>query len=205
VEVVMNPDAVVRTLRHVWLTLQPLNVPMAVLGGIAMATWKCVRATRDVDLLLSAGDHEVTHIVGTLRAANIRPKQDPPARTLGELDVLQLLYEPPESFVDLQIDLLLAKSPYHLQALNRRIPMRLPDLDIEISVLACEDLILHKLIAGRLIDRVDAAGLLRANRGSLDLDYLAGWTRRLGLVGELGDVWSEAFPEEPPPRAREGS
>ena len=42
----MPADAVLRALRHVWLTLEPLDLPMAVMGGIALATWKIVRATR---------------------------------------------------------------------------------------------------------------------------------------------------------------
>ena len=46
----MHGEAVIRTLRHVWVTLEPLELPMAVTGGIAMAAWKLVRATRDVDL-----------------------------------------------------------------------------------------------------------------------------------------------------------
>jgi len=37
----------------------------------------------------------------------------------------------------------------------------LPGLDIPIAILNCEDVILHKLIAGRIIDRADAAMLLR--------------------------------------------
>ena len=195
----MRADAVIRALRHVWTTLQPLDLPMAVMGGLAMATWKYVRATRDVDLLLGLGDCEPEQIMERLRAAKIRPKRDPAVATVGELGVIQLLYEPAESFVDLQIDLLLAKSRYHLEALERKVPTRLPDLDIEIAVLACEDLILHKLIAGRLIDRVDAAGLLRANRESLDLGYLAHWSGRLGLAADLADVWQEALPGEPLP------
>lgn len=31
-------------LRHVWRTLAPLNVPMAIIGGLALATWKHVLA-----------------------------------------------------------------------------------------------------------------------------------------------------------------
>ena len=195
----MPAEAVLRSLRHVWLTLQPLNLPMAVMGGLALATWKCLRATRDIDLLLDIGEHDPNRVLQTLRAAEIRPKRDPPLRRLGQFDIVQLLYEPPESFLDLQIDLLLAKSEYHLQALERRITTRLSDLDIEISVLTCEDLILHKLLAGRIIDRADAAGLLRANRESLELDYLAQWTRALELGAELAEVWNDALPGEPLP------
>ena len=195
----MPGDAVLRALRHVWLTLEPLDLPMAVMGGIAMATWKSVRATRDVDVLLETREHDANDLLARLRAAGVRPKRDPPTTTLGELDVVQLLYEPPDTFVDLQIDLFLARSPYHLQALERRVFTRLADLDVEIAVLACEDLILHKLLAGRIIDRADAAALLRANRASLDLDYLARGTRSLKLTREFTEAWSEALPEKPCP------
>ena len=41
--------------------------------------------------------------------------------------------------------------------------MELSGLDVTLDVLACEDLLLHKLLAGRVIDRVDAAALIRAN------------------------------------------
>ena len=192
----MPAEAVLRALRHVWLTLEPLELPMAVVGGIALAAWKHVRATRDVDLLLGVGQHDPKAALNRLRAADVRPKGDPAARSIGRLDVIQLLYEPPDTFVDLQIDLLLAKSGYHLGALDRRVLTRLPDLDLEIAVLACEDMILHKLLAGRIIDRADAAGLLRANRRSLDLDYLTRWIGALSLTQQFGEIWSEALPEE---------
>jgi len=77
--------------------------------------------------------------------------------------------------------------------------MRLPDLDIEIAVLACEDLILHKLLAERAIDLADIAALLRANRQSLDFTYLRGWSTRLELAPALGHAWHAAWPDEPMP------
>ena len=200
----MPADAVLRSLRHLWVTLEPLKLPMAVIGGIALAAWKHVRATRDVGLLLGIAEHDLNDVFGRLRAAEIRPKHDPPVRSVGELDVVQLLYEPPETFLDLQIDLLLARSGYHLDALERRIPTQLPDLDIEIAVLACEDMILHKLVSGRIIDRVDAAALLRANRGTLNLGYLALRTHTLDIGKEYAHVWNDAFPGEPVPNTEEG-
>ena len=117
-------------------------------------------------------------------------KQHPPLVPLGRLELVQLLYEPPESLIDIQIDLLLADSPYHKIALERRVPTSLPELDIEVSVLACEDLILQKLLAGRMIDLADAAALLRANRDALDLGYLNRWAGKLGVAAELSKMRS---------------
>jgi hypothetical protein len=195
----MAGETVLRALRHVWLVLNSLNLPAAVAGGIAMAAWKYVRATRDVDVLIAIARERLDSLLVELRQAAVRPKRDPPLTALGRLDVVQLLYQPPETFVEIQIDLLVAQSPYYTTALQRRVATELPHLDIPIAVLACEDLVLHKLLAGRIIDRADAAALLRANRESLDLDYLLRWTANLELGRGLAQVWSEAFPEEPCP------
>jgi hypothetical protein len=195
----MPGEAVLRALRHVWLTLEPLGVPMALAGGLALALWKHVRATRDVDLLVSIDDEHLDQVLQSLRTAGICPKRSPAVVTLGNLEVIQLLYEPPETFVDLQIDLLLAKSEYPWESLRRRVSIELAGLDITIAVLACEDLILHKLLAGRLIDRIDAVALVRANRQTIDLRYLGKWASRLTLSQDLAEVWREALPGEKSP------
>jgi hypothetical protein len=195
----MPRESLLRALRHIWLALEPLNIPMAVMGGLAMATWKHVRATRDIDLLLGAGEDDSERLLEALTAAGIRPKRSPTTIQLGQLELLQLLYEPSGTFMDLQIDVLLARSDYHNKALERRVPTRLPTLDIEVAVLACEDLILHKLLAERVIDLADTAALLRANRQSLDFAYLLKWAGQLRLVPALRQAWQAAWPDEPLP------
>lgn len=195
----MPADVVIRALRHVWRALAPLELPMALAGGIALAAWKHIRTTRDVDLMLNVEGQNLADLLETLRAAGIRPKRDPPLVPLGHLDVLQLLYEPPETFLELQIDLLLATGEYSRQAIERAVEMRLPEADLEVSVLACEDLILHKVLAERAIDVADAESLLRANRPSLQFDYLAEWSEKLNVRGQLSDIWRRAFPGEPLP------
>ena len=115
--------------------------------------------------------------------------------------IVQLLYEPKDAFVDVQIDLLLAESEFHRQALARRIPARLTDLDVELFTLSCEDMLVLKMSAGRIIDRADAAALLRLNRTGLDLGYLLTWVNRLALADEWAEIWQEALPGEPPPES----
>ncbi len=77
--------------------------------------------------------------------------------------------------------------------------MRIPEVDLDVDVLTCEDLILHKLLAGRLIDRADGAALLRANGPHLDLAYLKQWVARLGLEILFDEIWSEACPGDAAP------
>ena len=105
---------------------------------------------------------------------------------------------PPEGILPFQVDLLFAGSEYQQIALARRTPQEIPGLQYPVSVLRPEDLILLKLHAGRIIDRFDAAMLLRENRDTIDLAYLTNWIKRLALENEFAEIWREAFPDEPP-------
>src|SRR5487761_277607 len=169
---------------------------MAVMGGIALASWKYVRATRDVDLLVGLEGRSVDGLLAQLHAAEIPPRRQPPITSLGRLRLVQCTYEPPEAFLDLQIDLLLAECPYQLQALSRRVPAQLAGLETSVYVLACEDLIMHKLLAGRIIDRADCVSLIRLQRDHLDWPYLQSWTDQLSVSEGLREAWQEAFPWE---------
>jgi hypothetical protein len=187
-------------LKHVWRTLRPLNVPMALMGGIALASWKHPRATRDIDLLVGATGNS-NHLVQTLLRSGLRYKQAREPIRLGQLELLQFVYEPQESYLEIQIDLLLGKGPYHLEALERRIPLHLVADEFECDVLSCEDLILHKLLAGRIIDLADTAALLTANRKSLDYAYMAEWIGRLDLFSSFQQCWQSAWLNDPLPAA----
>jgi hypothetical protein len=47
-----------------------------------------------------------------------------------------------------------------------------------------------------MIDRADAAMLLRENRGAIDLNHLSHWVKRLSLMSDFAVIWNEAFPGE---------
>jgi hypothetical protein len=71
----------------------------------------------------------------------------------------------------------------------------LPGASSAIEGVACEDLILYKLVAGRLLDRADVGALLRANVETLDEAYLAEWSRQLEVADDLAAIWREAPPQ----------
>jgi hypothetical protein len=181
--------------------LEPLGCSMALTGGAALAVWNYPRATRDVDLLIDVDVATLDRVIDCLRACGCRPKKSPPLVSLGKLHIAQFLYTPPGEFYDVQFDLLLADSDLHKSALARRVQRSLPGVDRPLDVLHCDDLVLVKLLAGRMIDLADAAMLLRENRGEIDVKYLVEWVNRLGLTPEFAEVWSEAFPGESPPLA----
>lgn len=195
----MAAELLIKALQAIWKALGSMDIPAAVMGGLAMSLWKYPRATRDVDLLIGIETRQLDKILPQLQALGFRPKHSPPIMPLGQLNIIQMLYEPPEAFMEVQIDLLLAETDYLRTALERRIPTQLPDISVETAVLTCEDLILHKLLAGRLIDRADITALLKLNLDTLDRHYLAHWANQLQLVAEFASIWKETLPDEPLP------
>jgi hypothetical protein len=192
----MASDAVRSVLSHVWNVIEPLGHPCALMGGLALAVWSHPRSTRDVDLLLGIDRAHIDVIVKKLQSQGCRPKKMPLLHVVGDHSFVHLLYTPPGEFYEVQFDLLLAESPLQKSALNRCVQRTVEGIDRPIKVLDCNDLILFKLLAGRLIDRADAAMLLRENRDTLDMQYLSRWIEQLDLKGDFQQIWHEAYPTE---------
>jgi Nucleotidyl transferase AbiEii toxin, Type IV TA system len=195
----MPSEAILAALRAVLSALAPLKLQTALLGGLALAVWKHARFTKDVDILVALGKVEKDTLLNALGSTGFRPKRADGTIRLGDLEVLQMVYAPSDALIDVQVDLLLAGDEYQYAALDRCITTMIEELDSPVNVLSCEDLILHKLLAGRIIDRADAAALLRANRDSLDFDYIGHWIGNKQITSEFSEVWAEAIPGEPLP------
>jgi len=195
----MASEVVRAVLNHVWNALDPLEIPCALVGGLALAVWSHPRSTRDVDLLVGVDSSHAQPVIDALCAVGCRPKKSPPLFRVGEQSFVQLLFTPTGEFYDVQLDLLLAETAYQKTALERCVERNVPGVDRPIRVLNCDDLILFKLVAGRMVDRADAAMLMRENRDAVDFAYLGDWVARLNLSGEFHEIWRDAFPGEPVP------
>lgn len=140
-------DSSVAELRQL---LGELGVDAVLIGAHAANRYRLdVRFTADVDFL-------VDRLVGVADALRSRGWS---VRAVAEDGVDYLLSAKWGNFV---VDLLLAETTYQRTAMERA----------EGGVLAVEDVIVHKLIAGRPRDRDDIASILAADV-SLDEGYIA--------------------------------
>jgi hypothetical protein len=89
--------------------LTPLNIPMAVMGGIAVSVWQHARSTRDVDILIQLAPSDTSNIGQALGEAGIHPRRFQPLLSLDEQHVLMMYYHPPGAFFEIKIDLLYAE------------------------------------------------------------------------------------------------
>jgi hypothetical protein len=183
----MATEAVLETLRQLWLILSQNKLPAAIVGGLALATWKHRRTTYDVDVLVVAHGPQLQTMMTGLAQAGFKRTGDSEI-DFGETSLLQFTFEPPDILVDVQVDLLMAKSDYAQQAVGRSVTLPAEALGFEVQVVRCEDLIIFKLLAGRIIDRADAAALLSANADVIDGPLLDELASQAGVAGELSDL-----------------
>jgi hypothetical protein len=53
---------------------------------------------------------------------------------------------------------------------------------------SCEDVIIHKMIAGRAIDLEDIKNILIKNKSSVDKKYIIQWLSQFSVMGEYKQV-----------------
>ena len=181
--------------------LESFGVRKAVFGGLALSAWDHSRSTKDVDILFDPDGHSLHSILAKFGSDDFRAKGKTALIRVDDAEFIQVLYEPRDAMMAIQVDLLIAGSPFDAQALARSVELKVPELGRALAVVRCEELIVMKLRAGRLIDRADVAALLRANRDALDMDHLGTWIRHFRLQRTFHESWAEAFPGEQPPIA----
>ncbi|MEX0820068.1 MAG: nucleotidyl transferase AbiEii/AbiGii toxin family protein [Pirellulaceae bacterium] len=182
------------TLRHVAQLLNREGITWAIGGGIALSVWDHPRFTKDADFLIDVNGRDIAAILVAFQAAGLRPKRYPMLITVDGQRFAQFLYKPEDTDFDIQVDFIFAEQSYQRQALSRRLATEFSEWHVDAFVLSCEDLIIFKLVAGRIIDRADATALLRANGDRIDFSLLRRESRALKLSDDLARIWEEAFP-----------
>lgn len=80
------------------------------------------------------------------------------------------------------VDFVFSSSEYERHALERTRQVRIDDYPVRFA--SCEDVIIHKMIAGRAVDEEDVKSMLAKNKGSIDLKYIR---RRLSEFSKISE------------------
>lgn len=115
----MASEGVLATLHAAWRALFPLDLPMAVIGGLALSAWNHARFTRDADVLISIGPSRLDEAINALRASAFHPKHDPPCLSIDGQTIVQFTHQPASALLPFQFDLLVANAGFQGEAVDR--------------------------------------------------------------------------------------
>lgn len=165
-----------RQLQEILERLAQIEARNALIGGLALAPHKVVRATQDIDLLADARQADaIDRELQSLGYRCIHSSSDAGNYVRG----------------DERVDVLFASRPVALQFLAEA--RTLDTLFGPLRVVSVEALIAFKLQAlvnepRRTQDMEDIRALLRANREGIDLGKLRGYFRLFDREGMLDDI-----------------
>ncbi|HET7840404.1 MAG TPA: nucleotidyl transferase AbiEii/AbiGii toxin family protein [Terriglobia bacterium] len=169
-------------LEKIALALEGRNIPYMVIGGQAVLLYGEPRLTRDIDLTLGVGLERWNEINELAKSLGWEPK------ATREFSEKTMVLPCVDQRSGIRLDLIFSHSPYERQAMDR--VRRVAVGKAQVSFASPEDLIVHKVVAGRPRDLEDVKNILGKNR-NLDLAYVKRWL--VEFDASLQEKFTERF------------
>ena len=155
-------------LEQIAISLDALRIPYMVIGGQAVLLYGEPRLTRDIDVALGVGLERLPDLLRLATERNWRVLAENPTEFVQKTLVLPCL----EPSSGIRVDLTFAVSSYEREALER--VRRAPAGKAEVCFASVEDIIIHKVVAGRPRDLEDVRSIV-AKQQTIDVEYVRRW------------------------------
>jgi predicted nucleotidyltransferase len=157
-------------LEQLGCALEARRIDYMVIGGQAVLVYGEPRLTKDIDLTIARDAAAARELLEIVRSMGWKALPENPETFVSETMVLPC--QDPKSGV--RIDLIFTTSDYERQAIARARRIQIGKALVQIA--SPEDIIVHKVLAGRPRDLEDVRGILAKN-SNLDLQYVRRWLK----------------------------
>ena len=140
-----------------------------VIGGYAAILYGEPRLTRDIDITVGVGPDRLGDLLDVVREAGLLP-----AEGAEELALRNYVLPCSDQATQIDVDIILSVSAYEQEAMGRT--RAVPTGDATVRFASPEDVLIHKIVAGRPRDIEDARAIL-ARSQHLDRQYILKWLR----------------------------
>jgi hypothetical protein len=155
--------------------LDRARIPYMVIGGQAVQLYGEPRMTRDIDVTLGLDGEGLDRVLDVCSRCGLSPVPTKPADFVRETMVLPALNER----TGIRVDFVFSATEYERQAIGRSQSVELEGA--KVSFAAAEDVVIHKLVAGRPRDLEDVRGIMAKTSG-LDRVYVERWLRAFDRI-----------------------
>ena len=169
-------------LKQIATQLLKQNIPYMVIGGQAVLVHGEPRLTKDIDVTLGIGVDDWKRMEGVIQKSSWQYL----AQDIEDFVKETMVMPVKDSESGIRIDFIFSLSPYERQAIDRAIDIELGGVTIKFASL--EDIVIHKIFAGRPRDIEDAKSILLKNP-DYDKEYIRDW------LGEFDKSLEENFTE----------
>lgn len=165
--------------------LEDAGLPYMIIGGQAVLLYGRARLTRDIDITLGVDTDQFARVEQVCKNLDLEPLASRPRDFALKTKVLPV--EDRDSKV--RVDFVFSFTPYEAQAIERANEVLVEECPVRFA--SCEDVVIHKMVAGRPVDQEDVRHLLAKNRESIDVDYLRRWLSEFGQIPDHRQILAE--------------
>ena len=161
------------------------NLPYMIIGGQAVLLYGEPRLTKDIDITLGVNIDRLDELLSMVKALSLAPLPEDVPSFVQKTMVLPVL----EKSSGIRVDFIFSFTPYETQAIGRANRIILSGQ--EVCFASPEDLILHKIFAGRPRDLEDVRTLVLKNPG-IDVPDIRHWLKEFDAAVQ-GKGFLETF------------
>jgi len=158
-------------IRRIAAGLEGLAIPYMIIGGQAVLFYGEPRFTKDIDITLGIDTSRLHDLVALLPRLDLKTLVD----EIEDFTARTMVLPSMDPASGIRVDFIFSFSLYESQAIARAVTVMFDDTPVRIAAL--EDLIIHKVIAGRPRDMEDVSTLLLKNP-EYDRAYIHQWLKR---------------------------
>jgi len=166
--------------------LKKYKIPYMIIGGQAVLLYGEPRLTRDIDITLGISPEALDTLLNVIKDMSLKPLPENIKSFVARTMVLPALDEE----TGIRVDFIFSFTPYEAEAIARSRKVEL--LGTEVSFASPEDVIIHKIFAGRPLDIEDVKSIVIKN-SNLDLEYIRNWLKEFELAVEETKDYLKTF------------
>ena len=144
------------------------KIPYMIIGGQAVLLYGEPRLTKDIDITLGVTPERLSEIESLSKKLNLRILVEKPKDFVKKTMVLPVEDEK----TGISVDFIFSFSEYETQAIKKANPVKI--LNAYVNFASLEDVVIHKIIAGRARDLEDVETILLKNP-KYDEKYIKKW------------------------------
>ena len=155
------------------------RIPYMIIGGQAVLYYGSPRLTQDVDITLGVDTDAYERLARFCRAAKLTPLVKHPDAFAQETHVLPVT----DAATGVRVDFIFSNTPYERQAIRRARRVRSGTTTLRLATV--DDLIVHKLVAGRPVDVDDVRVILAKQARRIHPAYVRRWLKAFQATGAI--------------------
>jgi predicted nucleotidyltransferase len=167
-------------LSKIGAVLKKHNIPYMIIGGQAVLLYGEPRLTRDIDITLGVNTEYVNELLKVIRELSLKPIPENIKLFVQQTMVLPAL----EETTGIRVDFIFSFTTYEIEAIKRA--RKITIMGQEVCFASPEDVIVHKIFAGRPRDIEDVRSIILKN---LDIDnqYIRRWLKEFDKSSDKKD------------------